>query len=291
MSPPVRRPAAPSVPSAPTVGFFDSGIGGLGVARAFLRLRPGVRVLYTADWDHCPYGGRPDAEILARSRELVAELVALGARLVVVACNSASAVALETLRAERPDLPIVGMEPAVKPAAALTRTGAVGILATAHTLRGRLFRETVARHAAGVRVVPAVGEGFVELVETGDRSSPAARAAVARALAPLLAARCDPIVLGCTHYPFLLPLLREEAPGVRFLDPAEAVARRAAALCDSLLTVPGAENRLERSGAGDGSRTHVSSLEGCHSTVELHPRKAARSLPHPPSHCNPKTSP
>lgn len=219
---------------APAVGFFDSGVGGLSVARAFLRLRPAARVLYTADWAFCPYGARPDAEILGRSREIVRGLLALGARLVVVACNSASAVALEALRAEHPGVPFVGMEPAVKPAAALSRTGAVGILATAHTLRGRLFRETAARFASGVRVVPAVGEGFVELVESGDLSSDAARRTAARVLAPLLEARCDPIVLGCTHYPFLLPLLREVAPGVRFLDPSEAVARRAAALYDAL---------------------------------------------------------
>jgi glutamate racemase len=225
--------AAPAAPK-PAVGFFDSGVGGLSVARAFLRLRPAARVLYTADWAFCPYGARPDAEILARAREVLAGLVALGARLAVVACNSASAVALEALRAENPGLPIVGMEPAVKPAAALSRTGAVGILATAHTLRGRLFRETSARFAAGVRVVPAVGEGFVELVESGDLSSPAARATVERVLAPLLAANCDPIVLGCTHYPFLLPLLRAAAPGTTFLDPSEAVARRAAALYDAL---------------------------------------------------------
>lgn len=219
---------------APAVGFFDSGVGGLSVARAFLRLRPAARVLYTADWAFCPYGARPDAEILGRSREIVRSLLALGARLVVVACNSASAVALEALRAEHPGVPFVGMEPAVKPAAALSRTGAVGILATAHTLRGRLFRETAARFASGVRVVPAVGEGFVELAESGDLSSDAARRTAARVLAPLLEARCDPIVLGCTHYPFLLPLLREVAPGVRFLDPSEAVARRAAALYDAL---------------------------------------------------------
>ena len=225
--------AAPAAPT-PAVGCFDSGVGGLSVARAFLRLRPAARVLYTADWTFCPCGARPDEEIRARSREIVRGLLGLGARLVVVACNSASAVALETLRAENPGVPFVGMEPAVKPAAALSRTGAVGILATAHTRRGRLFRETSARFASGVRVVPAVGEGFVELVESGDLASPAARATVERVLAPLLAARCDPIVLGCTHYPFLLPLLRAAAPGTTFLDPSEAVARRAAALYDAL---------------------------------------------------------
>ena len=226
-------PPAPP-PPPPAAGFLDSGVGGLSVARAFLRLRPSARVLYTADWAFCPYGERPDKVVRDRVRRLADDLVALGCRLLVVACNSASAVALDALRADHPDIPVVGMEPAVKPAAALSRTGAVGILATAHTLRGRLFRETSARFASGVRVVPAVGEGFVELVESGDLSSPAARAAVSRVLAPLLAARCDPIVLGCTHYPFLLPLLRELAPGVRFLDPSDAVARRAAALYDRL---------------------------------------------------------
>jgi len=226
-------PPAPP-PPPPAAGFLDSGVGGLSVARAFLRLRPSARVLYTADWAFCPYGERPDEVVRDRARRLADDLVALGCRLLVVACNSASAVALDALRADHPDIPVVGMEPAVKPAAALSRTGAVGILATAHTLRGRLFRETSARFASGVRVVPAVGEGFVELVESGDLSSPAARAAVSRVLAPLLAARCDPIVLGCTHYPFLLPLLRELAPGVRFLDPSDAVARRAAALYDRI---------------------------------------------------------
>lgn len=219
----------------PRAGFFDSGVGGVSVARAFLRLRPAAPVLYTADWTFCPYGDRPDAEIRARALEIGGALLGEhGCAMLVVACNSASAVALEALRAAHPGVPVVGMEPAVKPAAAMSRTGCVGILATAHTLRGRLFRETAARHAAGVRVETAVGEGFVELAEAGDVSSPAARATAARVLAPLLAARCDPIVLGCTHYPLLLPLLRAVAPGARFLDPAEAVARRAAAVWDAL---------------------------------------------------------
>ncbi len=216
------------------IGFFDSGIGGLCVARAFLALRPAARVFYVADWEHCPYGGRGDDEIRGCAFRIADSLMALGARIVVLACNSASAVALDALRRERPGIQFVGMEPAIKPAAALTRTGVVGVLATAHTLSGRLFRETALRHASGVRVVPAVGEGFVELAETGARDCAESRAVVRRALAPLLAAGCDVVVLGCTHYPLLLPLLRAEAPGVRFLDPATAVARRAAALWDAL---------------------------------------------------------
>ena len=218
----------------PAIGFFDSGMGGLGVARAFLSLRPAARVFYLADWEHCPYGGRDDAEIRSCAFRNADSLVALGARIVVLACNSASAVALDALRRERPGTQFVGMEPAIKPAAAMTRTGAVGVLATAHTLSGRLFRETALRHAAGVRLVPSVGEGFGELAEAGAPDGPESRAIVRRALAPLLASGCDVVVLGCTHYPLLLPLLRAEAPGVRFLDPALAVARRAAALWDAL---------------------------------------------------------
>lgn len=221
----------------PAIGFFDSGVGGLGVARAFLRMRPRARAFYVADWEFCPYGSRSDPEILARVRRICSELEALGARIIVMACNSASAVALRVMRRERPGIRFVGMEPAVKPAAAAARGGAVGVLATGHTLRGGLFRGTAARYASGVKVVAAEGEGFVELAERGDVSSPEARATVRRALAPLLAAGCDPIVLGCTHYPLLLPLLRSEAPHVRFIDPAEAVARRAAALWDDVIGV------------------------------------------------------
>ena len=167
---------------APAVGFFDSGMGGLSVARAFLRLRPRARTFYVADWDHCPYGGRPDAEILDRSRQLFAQLRGLGCGLVVIACNSASAVALRTLREENPGFPIVGMEPAVKPAAALSRTGAVGILATAHTLRGRLFRETAAPPPSTTASLP-------------DRPAPSGKRAAFSRLHPIASSAilCDQI--------------------------------------------------------------------------------------------------
>lgn len=225
-----------------SVGFFDSGLGGISVARAFLRIRPQADVRYVADWQHCPYGEKPDSEVLARARAISADLIAQGCRLVVVACNTASAVALTALRHEFPGTVFVGMEPAIKPAAALAReraaasgaTPTVGVLATAHTLGGTLFRETVRRCAEGVRIVPAEGEGFVELAENPSVPHETALATIRRVLAPLLEAGCDPIVLGCTHYPFLLPLLRECAPDVTFLDPAEAVARRIASLYDEM---------------------------------------------------------
>ena len=219
---------------APPVGMFDSGVGGVSVARAFLRMRPRAVVRYVADWTFCPYGERPDPIVRERALSIARGLAAAGCAPVVVACNTASAVALSDIRRALPDVPVVGMEPAVKPAAAMSKTGVVGVLATAHTLRGELFRGTAGRYASGVRVVTAEGRGFVELVESGDVSSDRARETVARALAPLLAAGCDVVALACTHYPALLPLLREAAPGVVFVDPAEAVARRAASLWDRL---------------------------------------------------------
>ena len=218
--------------------MFDSGIGGVSVARAFLRLRPSARVRYVADWQFCPYGDLPEAVVRGRALAVAGSLARFGCNPVVVACNTASAAALSDMRAAFPGTGFVGMEPAVKPAAALSRNGRVGVLATAHTLRGNLFRGTVARHASGVEVVAAEGAGLVELVESGDLSSPRARETVARALSPLLDAGCDTVVLACTHYPSLLPLMREIAPGAAFVDPAEAVARRAAVLWDAARGVP-----------------------------------------------------
>ena len=273
--------------SFPRVGFFDSGLGGLSVARAFLRIRPAAPVVYTADWENCPYGDKSDEAIRARALQLADALVREhGCAMVVVACNTASAVALDAIRAAHPDVPVVGMEPAAKPAAATSRTGCIGILATEHTLRGKLFRETVGRHAAGVRVETAVGEGFVELAEAGDVRSAAARETAARVLKPLLAAQCDPIVLGCTHYPLLLPLLRAVAPHARFLDPSEAVARRVAALWDELPgvhPVPGDRLlgryaiRSETRGAFGGSFRCTDTATGADVAVERLPPDLARN--------------
>lgn len=229
---------APAIPARSSafgrirVGMFDSGIGGISVAKAFLRLRPEAEVRYVADWEYCPYGTKDPAVILDRARALTAQLLAQGCQVIVLACNTASAVALATLRAEHPGVPFVGMEPAIKPAAAQSRTGVVGILATGPTLHGDLLRHTAERHARGVRIHAAEGEGFVALAESGDWDSAAAVATARRVLEPLLSAQCDPIVLGCTHYPLLLPALRKAAPEARFLDPCPAVARRIAFLCD-----------------------------------------------------------
>ncbi|MGN0845082.1 MAG: glutamate racemase [Kiritimatiellia bacterium] len=221
--------------SKPRVGFFDSGIGGVSIAKAFLALRPEADILYTADWTYCPYGTRAESEVMERAHTLTKELVRQGCRIVVLACNTASAVALQKLREMYPDIRFVGMEPAVKPAAKQSRTGVIGVLATGPTLRGGLLSKTASRYANHVRILRAEGTGFVELVESGKIDTPEATQTVRRVLAPMLEAGCDVIVLGCTHFPFLLPVFRRIAPNVLFLDPANAVARQVATLYDELL--------------------------------------------------------
>lgn len=221
--------------SKPRVGFFDSGIGGVSVAKAFLALRPDADVLYTADWTYCPYGTRAESEVMERAYTLTKKFVRQGCRIVVLACNTASAVALQKLRAMFPDIRFVGMEPAVKPAAEQSRTGVIGVLATGPTLRGRLLSKTASRYANHVRILRAEGKGLVELVESGKIDTPEAEQTVRRILEPMLEAGCDVIVLGCTHFPFLMPVFRRIAPDVLFLDPANAVARRVATLYDELV--------------------------------------------------------
>ncbi len=210
-----------------SIGVFDSGVGGLTVLREIVRQLPGWDTLYLADSIHCPYGARPAEEIRSLSAGISRYLIERGARAVVVACNTASAAALSHLRARFPGVPFVGMVPAVKPAAALTKSGTVGVLATPTTLGGRLFSDVLERHAGGVRVLSQACPGLVERVEEGDLEGPAAEALLRRYLEPLLGQGADVIVLGCTHYPFLAPLIQRLAgPGVRLLDPSAAVARQ-----------------------------------------------------------------
>jgi glutamate racemase len=221
----IPRPETP-----PRVGFFDSGIGGVSVVLEFVRLRPDAEVYYLADWEYCPYGDKTPEIILARAHWLTRKLLDQGCRLIVVACNTATAVAIDSLRAAY-DVPLVGMEPAVKPAALHSKSGVVGILATASTFHGRLYRETSARFSSGVRIVTATGDGFVELVENGDIDSVHARHVVSGVLKPMLAEGVDHIVLGCTHYPFLKSVIQEIAgPDVTVVDPSLPVARRACEL-------------------------------------------------------------
>ncbi len=208
------------------IGVFDSGVGGLSVLREIVRQMPYQEVLYFADTAHVPYGDRPVAEIRAFAQAITAFLIKQGAQVIVVACNTASAAALHDLR-RRFSVPIVGMEPAVKPAAALSRNGRVGVIATRTTFQGKLFADLVARFAQGTTVHTRACPGLVELVEAGRLCGTEAETQVRRCLAPLLAAGVDSLVLGCTHYPFLRPVIeRVVGPDVTILDPAPAVARQ-----------------------------------------------------------------
>ena len=210
-----------------SIGIFDSGSGGLSVYREIVKLLPQERYLYFADNAHCPYGEKTAEYIQDRGRAITEILLGMGADIIVVACNTATAAAIATLREEYPDTPFIGMEPAVKPAALGTETGVIGVLATAGTLKGSKYLKTKGRFEDDVRIVEHVGEGFVELVENGILDGPAAYETVRKSLQPLLDAGADRIVLGCTHYPFLKPVIESIAgPGVQVIDPAPAVARQ-----------------------------------------------------------------
>ena len=209
------------------IGFFDSGVGGLCIRDAVRTLLPQEDTVYIADSANCPYGNRPPEEILALSRGLVRALLAKGCKMVVVACNTATAAAVDTLRREWPDVPFVGMEPAVKPAALRSKTGVVGVLATQGTFDGRLYRETSARFAKKTTVLTVVADEFVTLVERGELEGPRAEAIVRAKVEPLLAAGADNLVLGCTHFPHLGPLIARVAAGrATVIEPSAAVARQ-----------------------------------------------------------------
>jgi len=212
-----------------TIGIFDSGSGGLSVLRELRKTLPEERYLYFADNAHCPYGGKSVEYIRERARAITDILLGLGADIIVVACNTATAAAIATLRAEYPGVPFIGMEPAVKPAALGTRSGVIGVLATAGTLKGSKYLKTRGLYEDDVKIAEHVGQGFVELVENGILDGPEAEETVRASLQPLLDEGADTIVLGCTHYPFLQPLIERIAgAGVRVIDPAPAVARQTA---------------------------------------------------------------
>ncbi len=227
MSAPSSAPTPDPQPAV--IGIFDSGVGGLSVAREIMAQLPAQRLIYLADQAHAPYGQRSLAEIRAFSDGIARFLLAQGAQLIVVACNTASAAALHWLRAQMPETPFVGMEPAVKPATSRTRTGHVGVIATAATFQGELFASLLDRYANNVTVHTQVCPALVPLVEAGALDSARTRAAVQEYLTPLLAAGIDELVLGCTHYPFLRPLIEATVgPDVEVIDPAPAVARQVA---------------------------------------------------------------
>ena len=215
--------------SGAPIGLFDSGVGGLSIWRQVVHALSSESLLYVADQANVPYGHRSADEIRANSLGIADYLVTQGCKAIVVACNTASAVALEPLRQRYPQLPILGLEPAVKPAVQLTRTGVVGVMATPATFQGQLYRATVGRYASAVQVVEQVCVGLAELVEQGDLEGPDCDARLMGYLQPMLEAGADTIVLGCTHYPFVIESIRRlVGPAMAVLDPAPAVARHLA---------------------------------------------------------------
>lgn len=217
--------------SSQPIGAFDSGVGGLSVLRALRAQLPAEDILYFADQAHVPYGPRGLDEVRQFSEAIARYLIAQGAKLIVIPCNTASAAALKPLRQLYPELPIVGMEPAVKPAAEHTESGVVGVLATPTTFEGELYASVVERFAQGVTVLQDACPGLVEEIEAGRANGPQARRILEAALQPMLARGMDTVVLGCTHYPFAFDTIRDiVGPAVRLVDPAPAVARRVESL-------------------------------------------------------------
>ncbi|NER65283.1 glutamate racemase [Pseudomonas sp. MAFF212427] len=209
------------------VGVFDSGVGGLSVLAEISRLLPDESLLYVADCGHIPYGEKSPEFIRQRCRLVADFFQQQGAKAMVLACNTATVAAVADLRERYPHWPLVGMEPAVKPAAAATRSGVVGVLATTGTLQSAKFAALLDRFASDVRVITQPCPGLVDLIETGELDSPALRQLLRSYVEPLLAAGCDTLILGCTHYPFLKPLLAEMVPStVAIIDTGAAVARQ-----------------------------------------------------------------
>jgi glutamate racemase len=209
-----------------TVGVFDSGVGGLSVLREIRALLPGVDLVYVADSAHVPYGEKPPTYIEARSLRLAQFLAEQGADAIVVACNTATAAAMKALR-QQFSIPIVGMEPAVKPAMAATRSGVVGVLATTGTLASSRFAALLERYQGGNAVITEPCPGWVEAVERGELTGKETQILVERHVLPLVAKAADVLILGCTHYAFLRALVDACAgPGVTVIDTGAAVARQ-----------------------------------------------------------------
>lgn len=215
------------------IGIFDSGVGGLSVLRAIRQMLPGEDLIFLADQAHVPYGSRSLEQVRAFSDAITCFLLSQGAKLIVVACNTASAAALHYLRQVFPQTLFVGMEPAVKPAAEQTHSGVVGVLATPATFQGALYASVIERFANGVTVLQDTCPGLVMAIENGQLDGAQVRTILENALQPMLARGIDTVVLGCTHFPFVIPLIEEiVGPQVRVIDPAPAVARQVGRLLE-----------------------------------------------------------
>lgn len=216
------------------IGVYDSGFGGLSVWRELYRALPEESIVYLGDGKNCPYGSLPAEQIRALATDSVRELLQRGCKMIVVACNTATAAAIEYLRATFADVPIVGLEPAVKPACKNTRTGVVGVIATERSLKSEKFLATLAKYGQGVNVIKSVGKGFVETVEANEEYSPQTEQVVRAVVEPIINKGADVLVLGCTHYPFLRDVIAKVIGdrNVEIIDSGEAVEKRVESLLD-----------------------------------------------------------
>ena len=237
------------------IGIFDSGIGGLTIAKEIAALLPHEHIVYFADTANCPYGPKPREEIVRLARQAVNRLLDEGAKLIVIACNTATTAAVRTLRAEF-DLPIVGTEPAVKPAVTHTRTGVVGVLATQATVESEQLRRLCRQFGPGTKVLNRAGSGLVELAEQGRTETEEAVRLLTRYIEPMIAEGADQIVLGCTHYPFFLSTIRRiiGKRSVTVVNPAPAIARQTRRVLE--------EQGLAADPQREGGIVFRSSLEG-----------------------------
>lgn len=258
------------------IGVFDSGVGGLSVLGEIRSLLPNESLLYVADCGNIPYGEKTPEFIRQRCAVIADFFQKQGAKALVLACNTATVAGVADLRERYPDWPIVGMEPAVKPAAAATRSGVVGVLATTGTLQSAKFAALLDRFALDVQVVTQPCPGLVELIETGDLVSPTIRNLLRSYVEPLLAAGCDTIILGCTHYPFLKPLLRQIVPeSISLIDTGGAVARQLQRLLTQqalLATGPAQETQFWTSAAPENFRNILPLLWKASGCVRFFPQ-------------------
>jgi glutamate racemase len=239
------------------IGIFDSGVGGLSVLREIRAQMPEESVTYFGDQAHIPYGSRPLVQIRSFSDAITEFLLGEQAKIIVVACNTASAAALKYLRERFPAVHFVGMEPAIKPAAEQTMTGRVGVLATPATFQGALYTSVVERFANGVELFQNTCDGLVQEIERGNLNGAETRKILDGALKPMLDNKIDAVVLGCTHYPFVIPLIQEiVGENVRVIDPAPAVAKQVKRLLEAggLRNSSSARGRVRLFTSGDSEK-------------------------------------
>ncbi len=254
----------------PRIGVFDSGIGGLSVLREIHRLLPNHPTIYVADQANLPYGPRPIAEIQSLSDRITRFLFEQGAVVIVIACNTASAASLEFLRAKYPNMPFVGMEPAVKPALEASKTGVVGVLSTRATAEGSLYKRLLERYTEDKRVITQIAPDLVRIAEEQSQHTTASRSIISGYIRPIVDAGADHIVLACTHFPFLADAIQDIAgQGVNLIDPSAAVARQTARLWSSDLAPRLAPNTYYTSGDTGAFRATLKTLIDVDARVKL----------------------